>query len=264
MTQHTSRRSNGYLTKKESDGVLHPMTWPPQSPDLNRIEMEMSWTAEWRKSRQQVLSICGISFTTEHSRWCWLRECHVLQQVYFTGHPQSQLLFERLSFQFSAEIWLERIAKINFRRLLSPSLTLSISCQRSLLIMALVHSPSVNSPANYLIPILLFIFCSFAPEYVYLHIIICTYITPVLMLNCNCLAIMAYVLPVVPNLTTFAHTVYRFFFCVIVCTFVYPMCNFVLFVSHCLALSWPGHSCKWELVLNWPTWLNKGEIKNTK
>ena len=29
----------GYLTKKESDGVLHQMTWPLQSPDLNQIEM---------------------------------------------------------------------------------------------------------------------------------------------------------------------------------------------------------------------------------
>jgi hypothetical protein len=41
------------------------------------------------------------------------------------------------------------------------------------------------------------------------------------------------------------------------------MCNSVLlFVSHCFSLSWPGRSCKRELVLNWPTWLNKGEIKN--
>ena len=31
--------SQYYLTKKESDGVLHQMTWPPQSPDLNPIEM---------------------------------------------------------------------------------------------------------------------------------------------------------------------------------------------------------------------------------
>jgi hypothetical protein len=29
----------GYLTMKESDGVLHQMTWPPQSPDLNQIAM---------------------------------------------------------------------------------------------------------------------------------------------------------------------------------------------------------------------------------
>ena len=36
---HTSRLCKGYLTKKESDGVLHQMTWPPQSPDLNQIEM---------------------------------------------------------------------------------------------------------------------------------------------------------------------------------------------------------------------------------
>ena len=43
------------------------------------------------------------------------------------------------------------------------------------------------------------------------------------------------------------------------------MCNSVLlFVSQCFALSWPGRSCKWELVLNWPTWLNKGEIKQIK
>ena len=38
-TQHTSRLCKGYLTMKESDGVLHQMTWPPQSPDLNPIEM---------------------------------------------------------------------------------------------------------------------------------------------------------------------------------------------------------------------------------
>jgi hypothetical protein len=38
MTQYTSRLCKGYLTK-ESDGVLHQMTWPPQSPELNPIEM---------------------------------------------------------------------------------------------------------------------------------------------------------------------------------------------------------------------------------
>ncbi|CAJ0951890.1 unnamed protein product [Ranitomeya imitator] len=37
--KHTSRLCKGYLTKKESDGVLHQMTWPLQSPDLNPIEM---------------------------------------------------------------------------------------------------------------------------------------------------------------------------------------------------------------------------------
>ena len=36
MTEHTSRLCKDY--KKESDGVLHQMTWPPQSPDLNPIE----------------------------------------------------------------------------------------------------------------------------------------------------------------------------------------------------------------------------------
>ncbi|CAJ0938370.1 unnamed protein product [Ranitomeya imitator] len=38
-SKHTSRLCKGYLTKKESDGVLRQMTWPPQSPDLNPIKM---------------------------------------------------------------------------------------------------------------------------------------------------------------------------------------------------------------------------------
>ena len=36
---HTSRLCKGYLTKTQSEGVLHQVTWPPQSPDLNSIEM---------------------------------------------------------------------------------------------------------------------------------------------------------------------------------------------------------------------------------
>jgi hypothetical protein len=39
MIQHTSRLFKGYLTKKEDGEVLHQMTWPPQSPDLNPISM---------------------------------------------------------------------------------------------------------------------------------------------------------------------------------------------------------------------------------
>ena len=39
MTQNTSPGCKGYLTKKESNGVLHQMTLPSQSPNLNPIEM---------------------------------------------------------------------------------------------------------------------------------------------------------------------------------------------------------------------------------
>ncbi|CAJ0923773.1 unnamed protein product [Ranitomeya imitator] len=43
--KHTSRLCKGYLTKKESGGVLRQMTWPLQSPDLNPIEMRNSGNA---------------------------------------------------------------------------------------------------------------------------------------------------------------------------------------------------------------------------
>ena len=102
---------------------------------------------------------------------------------------------------------------------ISPSLTLFISCQSSLPITA-----PVNSPHNYLIPILFF-FCSFAPQYLYLHIIICISITPVLMLNCNCFTLWPIYCLYLPSLTAFSQTVYRFLFCVIECTFVRLMCN---------------------------------------
>ncbi|CDQ62621.1 unnamed protein product [Oncorhynchus mykiss] len=39
MTQRTSMLCKVYLIKKESDGVLHQMTWLPQSPDLNPIDL---------------------------------------------------------------------------------------------------------------------------------------------------------------------------------------------------------------------------------
>jgi hypothetical protein len=59
MTQHTSRLCKGYFTTKESDGVLHQMTWPPHPPTSTQLRwFGMSWTTEWRKSSQQVLSIC--------------------------------------------------------------------------------------------------------------------------------------------------------------------------------------------------------------
>ncbi|CDQ56656.1 unnamed protein product [Oncorhynchus mykiss] len=36
---HTSRLCKSYLTNKESDEVMHQITWPPQSPNLNPIAM---------------------------------------------------------------------------------------------------------------------------------------------------------------------------------------------------------------------------------
>ena len=55
------------MIKKESDGVLHQMTWAPQSPYLNPIEMvwaELDRRVKEQVLSQQVLSICGNSFKT--------------------------------------------------------------------------------------------------------------------------------------------------------------------------------------------------------
>ena len=52
MTQHTSRLCKGYLNKKESDGVLHQMTLPAQSPDLNPIEMVLDEVDRRVKEKQ--------------------------------------------------------------------------------------------------------------------------------------------------------------------------------------------------------------------
>ena len=118
---------------------------------------------------------------------------------------------------------------------ISPSLTLSISCQSSLPITVPVHSKSVSSTPKYLIPILLFtllLFCT--PVFLLAHRHLQVYHSSIKLQNCNYFATMAYLLPYL--LTPFAHTVYRFFYCVFDCTFVYPMCNSVLFFVALLCL----------------------------
>jgi hypothetical protein len=146
--------------------------------------------------------------------------------------------------------------------LISPSLTLSISCQSSLPITVCVHSLSVNSTLN-------------SSPYCYFFVAILHPSIPTgtsssahhFSVNAKFKLVhhSGLFLPYLPNLTIFAHTVHQFFYCVIGCKFVYPICNSVLlFLSHWFALSWPDRGCKWELVLISPTRLNNGEIKINK
>jgi transposase len=67
MTQHTSRLCKGYLIKKESDGVLHQMTRPPQSPDLNPIEMVWDELDRRVKEKQPT----GAQHMWELLQDCW-------------------------------------------------------------------------------------------------------------------------------------------------------------------------------------------------
>uniref|UniRef100_A0AAZ3QVH7 Serine-threonine/tyrosine-protein kinase catalytic domain-containing protein n=1 Tax=Oncorhynchus tshawytscha TaxID=74940 RepID=A0AAZ3QVH7_ONCTS len=51
MTQHTSMLCKGYLTMKESDGVLQQMSWHPKSPNL--IPIEMVWDELDRRVKEK-------------------------------------------------------------------------------------------------------------------------------------------------------------------------------------------------------------------
>uniref|UniRef100_A0AAZ3Q021 Tc1-like transposase DDE domain-containing protein n=1 Tax=Oncorhynchus tshawytscha TaxID=74940 RepID=A0AAZ3Q021_ONCTS len=64
--KHTSRLCKGYMTKKEGDGVLHQMSWPPQSPDLNPNEMV------WDELDRRVKEKQAIS--AQHM-WELLQDC---------------------------------------------------------------------------------------------------------------------------------------------------------------------------------------------
>ena len=64
-TMITSRLYKGYLTK-ESDGVLHQMTWPPQSADLKPIELVWDKLARRVKEKQQ---------TSAQHMWEVLQDC---------------------------------------------------------------------------------------------------------------------------------------------------------------------------------------------
>uniref|UniRef100_A0A4W5N7G5 Tc1-like transposase DDE domain-containing protein n=1 Tax=Hucho hucho TaxID=62062 RepID=A0A4W5N7G5_9TELE len=65
MIQHTSGLCKGYLTK-DIDGVLNQMTWPPQSPDLNPIEMV--WDELDRRVKEKQPTSAPSTLLEKHSR----------------------------------------------------------------------------------------------------------------------------------------------------------------------------------------------------
>jgi hypothetical protein len=67
MTQHTSRLCKGCLTK-ESDVVLHQMTWSPQSPDLHPIKMVWDELDRRVKEKQPAYVGTPSRLLEKHSR----------------------------------------------------------------------------------------------------------------------------------------------------------------------------------------------------
>ena len=55
--KHTSNLCKNYLMKKENDGHLKIMTWPPQSPDLNPIELVWDELDRRAKAKQPTSAV---------------------------------------------------------------------------------------------------------------------------------------------------------------------------------------------------------------
>ena len=101
--KHTSRLCKGYLTKKERDGVLHQMTWPPQSPNHNPFEMVWD-ELDRRVKEKQPTSVqhmweflqphglvfvltCSVTYGTLYRQVCGLSKSCPLNWIYHRWTP---------------------------------------------------------------------------------------------------------------------------------------------------------------------------------
>jgi hypothetical protein len=108
MTQHTSRLCKSYFTKKESNGVLHQMTWHQTNWD------GLGWIGPQseRKAANKSSAYVGTPsrLLEKHSRWSWLRECQQCaqlsssQRVATLNNLKSKIYFDLFN-TFLVTIW---------------------------------------------------------------------------------------------------------------------------------------------------------------
>ncbi len=58
--KHTSKLCKSYLERKQSAGIMSVMEWPPQSPDLNPIELLGTGRDVRKKCPTSVNHLCAI------------------------------------------------------------------------------------------------------------------------------------------------------------------------------------------------------------
>lgn len=76
--KHTSKLCKHYLEKKEEEGILETMAWPPQSPDINPIEL--LWDELDRQVRKQCPSNQNDLWNCLNTAWDHL-EPRTLQKL---------------------------------------------------------------------------------------------------------------------------------------------------------------------------------------
>ncbi|CAH1991906.1 unnamed protein product [Acanthoscelides obtectus] len=89
--KHSAKLCIGYLDGKQSEKVLENMTWPPQSPDLNPIEL--LWEELDRNVREQCPSSQQAMWNALEGSWSNISQEISHATIGNTGHKMQKRIF---------------------------------------------------------------------------------------------------------------------------------------------------------------------------